>query len=149
MGKNQYKQPIMSLESFVPQEHFIRKLDAALDFTFIQDETREYCRTVVLPNIIPQKVAKYLLLIHLYDLERATPAHISFEKRIDDDMQGNMAYRWFLKTDLNKPVPSYNEITRAVETFGGKDKWAGIVARLLKQCTERGLPDQKGGALEY
>ena len=38
----QNKFHILTIENLVPEEHFLRKLDRLVDFSFIYEETKEY-----------------------------------------------------------------------------------------------------------
>ena len=130
-------------------DHVLRKLDDALDFSIVPEELHEYCPYVITPGIDPGFIARYMLIIYLYDLERPTPAYRHFRKRIDDDMQGNGPYRWFLKTGFDSEMPQYKEVMQVRESLGGKSKWDSILKMLLHQCAENGLPHTQGSAQGY
>lgn len=142
------KQYLVSLESLVPQDHFVRKLENILDFAFIQNTMQEYINIEKTSDIDPQFIARYMLIIHLYDLERPAPIAQDISERVEDSMRDNVAYRWFIGASLTGDIPGYNEVMQAREKFGGKDKWDAILNHLLCQCAENGLPDRKGGAME-
>ena len=85
----QVKIHCITIEELMPQDHFLRKLDTAVDFSFIYDEVRKYyCANNGRPGIAPVVLVKYLLIGYLYGTES--------ERRIEHEIQVNMAYRWFL-----------------------------------------------------
>ena len=133
-------------ERMTGNNHLVRQLDRALDFSFILDDLEEYCRPGVTYMIAPEFIARYMLLIHLFYLDRPIKANITIEKHIDDQMQDNVAYRWFLKSELGEPMPSYDRVMQARQELGGKKKWEMIFKRLLRQCKDNGLPYKKNGA---
>lgn len=62
------------------------KLDRLIDFAFIYKETKEYyCHHNGRPSIDPVILVKYLLVDYLYGIES--------ERRIEQEIQVNMAYR--------------------------------------------------------
>ena len=98
-GPAQIKLHCLTIEDLVPQDHFLRKLDAMVDFSFIYDEVRElYCENNSRPSIDPVVLVKSLLIGYLYGIES--------ERRIEQEIQVNMAYRWFLGIDLDGCVGS-------------------------------------------
>lgn len=89
----QIKFHTLTIENLVPEDHFLRKLDHLVDFSFIYEETKEYCcHRNGRPSIDPVILVKYLLDGYLYGIES--------ERRIEQEIQVNMAYRWFLGLDL-------------------------------------------------
>ena len=60
---------IVDTESLVPQEHLLRKIDAAVDFTRIYDMVEPlYCLDNGRPSIDPVVLFKMVLIQHLYGL---------------------------------------------------------------------------------
>ena len=59
----QLKLHMVTIEDLVPQEHFLRKLEAALDLSFVEEETAYlYSRRYGRPPIDPVVLVKYLLV---------------------------------------------------------------------------------------
>ena len=59
----QLKLHMVTIEDLVPQEHFLRKLEAALDLSFVEEETAYlYSRRYGKPPIDPVVLVKYLLV---------------------------------------------------------------------------------------
>jgi hypothetical protein len=137
------------IEKIVPENHLVRKLKEVLDFSFVPDELNEYCAPKETPIINPVLIAKYLLIIHLYDLNKKTPLNISAETHIEQSMATNMTYRFLLGIDIDESVPCYNEIMHTKEMLGNREKWAAILERLSQQCKDNGLPYKQGSAWNY
>ena len=63
----QLKLHMVTIENLVPEEHFLRKLEAALDLSFVYHETEKlYSRRYGRPPIDPVALVKYLLVGYLY-----------------------------------------------------------------------------------
>lgn len=58
---------MVTIEDLMPQQHFLRKLEATLDLSFVYGETaRLYSRKFGRPPIDPVVIVKYLLVGFLY-----------------------------------------------------------------------------------
>ncbi len=89
-------------EDCVPQEHLLRKIDAAMDFNKIYDFVEKlYCADNGRRSIDPVVLFKMVLIQHLYGLPSL--------RRTADEVSVNMAYRWFLEYGLNETTPHFSE----------------------------------------
>jgi transposase len=96
---------MLTIEDLVPENHFLRKLEQLIDFSFIYEETKEfYCHNNGRPSIDPVILVKYLLVGFLYGIES--------ERRLEQEIQVNVAYRWFLGLDLDERVPDHSTISQ-------------------------------------
>jgi len=136
-GGIQIKMHCVTLEDLVPEEHFLRKLEKAVDFSFIYDEVRNlYCSDNGRPGIDPVVLVKYLLVGYLYGIES--------ERRIEQELQVNMAYRWFLGLDLDERVPDHSTISQnRRRRFHGENVFRHLFEHILHLCMENGLVDGK------
>jgi len=127
----------ITIEDFVPQGHLLRKIDAAVDFSFIYDEVREYyCADNGRPSIDPVQMVKYLLIGFLYN--------ISSEREIEIEIQGSMPYRWFMGLNLDDKVPDHSTISQnRRRRFNGTNVYRRLFERILAICIERGLAEGK------
>lgn len=65
----QLKLHMVTIEDLVPEDHFLRKLEAALDLPFVYEETPHlYSRKYGRSPIDPVVTVKYLLLGFLYGI---------------------------------------------------------------------------------
>ena len=65
----QLKYHMVTIEDLVPENHFLRKLEAALDLSFVYEETAHlYSRRYGRAPIDPVVMVKYLLLGFLYGI---------------------------------------------------------------------------------
>ena len=87
-----------SLEEIVPSDHFLRRLDRAVNFDFIYDELAPYyCANNGKYSTDPVVIVKSLLIGFLYG--------INSERRLEQELAYNAVYRWFLGLDFNERVP--------------------------------------------
>ena len=129
----QIKFHMITIENLVPENHFLRRLNRLVDFSFIYEETQDYyCKKNGRPSIDPVVLIKYLLIGFLYG--------IASERRIEQEIQVNMAYRWFLGLDLDERVPDHSTISQnRRRRFRGENVIRRLFEQVLEQCMEMGL----------
>lgn len=94
----------VSTEHLVPQEHLLRKIDAAIDFTHIYDFVEElYCKDNGRPSIDPVVLFKMVLIQHLFGIPSL--------RRTVEEINMNIAYRWFLGYLIGEQLPHFATIS--------------------------------------
>ena len=75
----QLKMHMVTIEDLVPKGHFLRKLESALDLSFVYEETAKlYSHRYGRPPYDPVVMVKYLLVGYLYGI----PSERQIEQRI-------------------------------------------------------------------
>jgi transposase len=132
----QEKLHMVTIEDLVPADHFLRKADKVLDLFFVYEEARHLYSKTGRPSIDPVLLVKYLLVGFLYG--------IPSERRIEQEIQVNMAYRWFLGLDLDERVPDHSTISQLRRRkLNGTDLFRKLFERALAVCIDKGLVDGK------
>lgn len=124
---------MVTIEDLMPQGHFLRKLEAALDLSFVYEETAPlYSKKYGRPPIDPVVIVKYLLVGFLYG--------IPSERQIEQRIQTDIALRWYLGLDLFDRVPDHSTISQLRRR---KPSFRKVFRRLFEevvgQCIEKGL----------
>ena len=89
----------------MPQQHFLWKPEAALDLSFVYDETSElYSRKFGRPPIDLVVIVKYLPVGFLYG--------IPSERRIEQRIQTDIALRWYLGLGLFDRAPDHSTVSQ-------------------------------------
>src|SRR5690554_1125099 len=125
--KNQLE--MVCLDQLIPTDHLLRKIENAIDFTFIHKLTKDYYSEFGRPcldTIILFKIA-FLNYIYGNNSIRATIQEANV----------NMAYRWFLNLSLTGEVPNYstfsqNYIRRYKDTDVFEKIFTEILTKLIK-----------------
>lgn len=101
----QLKMHMVTIEDLVPKGHFLRKLESALDLSFVYEETAKlYSHWYGRPPYDPVVMVKYLLVGYLYG--------IPSERQIEQRIQTDMALRWYLGLDVFDRVPDHSTISQ-------------------------------------
>ena len=119
------------LESFIPEDHYLRRLDRVLDLSFIHDTVRDhYCQDNGRPSIDPEVIIR-LFLIQALD-------GISHVRELMRQVQVNLAYRWFIGYGLDESLPDHSTLSRALNRFGD-EVFNELFKRSINQCQSSGL----------
>jgi len=124
-----------SLESFIPEDHYLRRLDKVLDLSFIHDFVSDkYCQTNGRPSIDPEVVVR-LFLIQAID-------GITHVRELMRQVQVNLAYRWFIGYGLDEKLPDHSTLSKALDRFGD-DVFNELFERSIAHCKKSGLIEGK------
>ena len=131
---------LVMLEELVPQDHFLRKVEAAVDFSFIHDMCKDlYCLDNGRPAIEPELLFKMLLLGYLYGIKS--------EIKLAQAVNENIAFKWFLGLKITEKGPDHATISaNRVRRFRDNNIAEQIFDEILRQCIAKGLV---GGAILY
>ena len=129
----QLKYHLVTIEDLVPENHLLRKIEAALDLSFVYGETAHlYNRKYGRPAIDPVVLVKYLLLGYLYG--------IPSERQIEERCRDSNAFRWYLGIDLDERVPDHSTISQLRRRKPAFRKvFRQLFERVAQQCIDMGL----------
>lgn len=129
----QYQFETITLDELVPEDHLVRKIDAAIDFEFIRDAVAHlYCPDNGRPAIDPVRLIKMMLLGYLFG--------VPSERRLVREIQVNVAYRWFLRMGLTEKVPDASILSQnRLRRFNGSDVFQHIFDHIVAQALAQGM----------
>ena len=95
---------MICMDDLVPEDHLLRKIDGAVDFTKIYDFVEDlYCSDNGRPSIDPVVLFKMVLIQHLFGIPSL--------RRTAEEVRLNVAYRWFLGYLMNEQTPHFSTIS--------------------------------------
>ena len=95
---------MVGIDSLVPEEHLLRKIDRAVDFSRLYEMVEPlYSEDNGRPSVDPVVLFKMVLIQHLYGLPSL--------RRTAEEVGLNVAYRWFLGYTLQEETPQFTEET--------------------------------------
>jgi len=130
--QNQRLFQIVQLDRLVPENHILRRIEAAVDFEFIRELVEDtYDQEAVRgrPPWDPVILFKMMLIGFLFDLS---------DHRLEQEVGMHAGYRWFLGLDFEDPVPDRTTLIKTRQRWG-LDRFEAIFARILDQCAAAGL----------
>lgn len=111
-GKKEFRQRIyynINLDSLVPEDHFLKRLERLVSFNFVRDITRDYYSHTGKPSIDPVVLVKMLLIGYLFDIRS--------ERKLTEEISLNLAYRWYIDYDLDEEIPDHSIFSKARARF--------------------------------
>ena len=122
-------------DDLVPQDHLLRIIDKAIDWSFIYDLVRDkYSPDQGRPSIAPVTLIKIPLIQYLYGIK-------SMRQTIKE-IEVNVAFRWFLGLELYDKVPHFSTFGKNYSRrFEGTDLFEQIFKHILEECYRFKLVD--------
>lgn len=116
------------MDDMVPQNHMLRQIDKAIDWSFIYDLVEEkYCQDNGRPSMDPVMLIKIPFIQYLYGIR-------SMRQTIKE-IEVNIAYRWFLGLNMLDPVPHFSTFGKNYSRrFKDTDLFEQIFSKILEEC---------------
>jgi transposase len=120
----------LSLEDLVPEDNFYRRLQAALELSFVRELVRPLYAKGGRPSVDPVVFFKLQLVMFFEDLRS--------ERQLMRTVADRLSVRWYLGYDLFEPLPDHSSLTRIRERFG-LSVFRRFFERIVEECVEAGL----------
>jgi transposase len=92
---------VVALDQLVPDDHLVRKIEAAIDFDFIYPLVEEmYSLDNGRPSVDPVVLTKMVFVQYLFGIR-------SMRQTIKE-IETNVAYRWFLGYSFSEKIPHFS-----------------------------------------
>jgi len=126
---------MVTLDSLVPADHLLRKIEAAVDFSFIHPLVAPlYCADNGRPALDPVVLFKALFIGYLFGVRS--------ERQLVREIEVNVAYRWFLRLKLTEKVFDASTLSQnRRRRFNGTDVAQSIFDNIVEQAIKAGLVD--------
>ena len=136
-NSHQSEMELVIIDTLVPEDHLLRKIKKHIDFSFINDMCREYyCLDNGRPAIEPVIIFKMLLIGYLFGIRS--------ERRLVEEVNVNIAYRWFLDYKLTDKIPDASVIWQnRRRRFKNTDIPQRIFDNIVWQAIEKRLVEGK------
>ena len=131
----QFSFQMICLEDYVPKDHLLRKIDRHIDFSFIRELTEDlYCADNGRPAVHPVALFKMLFIGYLFGIRS--------ERRLVQELEVNLAYRWFIGYDLDEGIPNHSTFSHARRRFSARPELVReVFDRIVLQGISHGLID--------
>ena len=129
----------VDIESLIPETHLLRKIERMVSFDFIYDLLAPYYPATGRPSVDPVSMFKMLLIGYLYGIKS--------ERRLVEEVQLNIAYRWFCGFELDDTIPNHSTFSKTrTRKWQQSSLFQKAFYEIVKQCIDSGL-DCKHGIL--
>ena len=120
----------VSLEELVPEDHFYRRLEEALDLSFVRELVGTLYAKGGRPSVDPVVFFKLQLVLFFEGLRS--------ERELMKAAADRLSLRWYLGYDLFEPLPDHSSLTRIRERFGAR-VFRRFFEEIVQMCVEAGL----------
>ena len=125
----------------VPEDHLVRKVDAALDLSWLRGELAPHYSSIGRPSIDPELMIRMLIVGYVFAIRS--------ERLICREVQVNLAYRWFCKLGIEDAIPDHSAFSRARnERFREGEVFRRVFERVVEACIAAGLVGGEGFAVD-
>lgn len=131
----------VKLDERIPSAHLLRRIDAVLDLSFIRELMAPHYARIGRPSIDPELMVRMLLVGYLYGVRS--------ERQLCEEVDLNLAYRWFCRLGLDGQVPDHSTFTK---NRHGRFRESGLMRevfeRMVGQCLATGIAGTKHVAVD-
>ena len=129
------------LEDMVPSDHLLRRIDAALDVSWLRGEMKAHYSHLGCPSICPELMVRMLIVGYCYSIRS--------ERRFCQEVKMNLAYRWFCGLGLEDSVPHHSTFSvNRHGRFRASDILRKVFEEVVCGCMTAGLVGGEGFAVD-
>ena len=130
-----------NLEDRVPTNHLLRRIDAVLDLSWLRAELAPFYSHTGCPSIDPELMIRMLLVGYCHSIRS--------ERRLCQEVELNLAYRWFCRLGLEDKVPDHSTFSvNRHGRFRDSDILRTVFESVVRRCMEAGLVGGEGFAVD-
>jgi len=126
-------------EYFLPKEHELLKIKEKVDFSFIEEETKDlYAKAVGRTSYPPEVMFKILFLEFYYNLS---------DVEVVKQLKFNVLFQYFVGIKIEEPLPDDTSLVVFRKRLG-EERFERILDKFIKQCEKNGLLKGKLKAID-
>lgn len=130
-----------NLESYVPADHLLRRIDSVLDLSDLRRHLAPYYSHTGRPSIDPELMIRMLIIGYCFGIRS--------ERRLCDEVHLNLGYRWFCRLGLERPVPEHSTFSKNRHgRFRDSGTFRWLFDEVLRRCMDAGLVKGEGFAVD-
>ncbi len=129
------------LDDRIPANHLLRRIDAVLDLSWLRGELKSHYSEIGRPSICPELMIRMLLVGYCYSIRS--------ERRLCQEVELNLAYRWFCRLGLEDQVPDHSTFSvNRHGRFRDSDILRTVFEEVVCGCMQAGLIGGEGFAVD-
>jgi transposase len=131
------------LDERVPKDHLLRRVDSFVSaaLTDMHERLKPYYSEIGRPSVDPELMIRMLIVGYCYGLRS--------ERRLTQEVELHLAYRWFCRLDLDDKVPHHSTFSEnRLHRFRESDVFRHVFERVVAACMAAGLVKGEGFAVD-
>ena len=130
-----------NLDSRVPADHLLRRIDRFLDLSALRRHLAPYYSHTGRPSVDPELMIRMLIIGYCFAIRS--------ERRLCEEVQLNLAYRWFCRLNLEDAVPEHSTFSKNRHgRFRDSGAFRWLFDEVVRRCMGAGLVKGEGFAVD-
>jgi len=130
-----------NLERHIPDNHLLRKIDQFLDFNQIRSHLHTFYSHTGRPSIDPELMIRKLIIGYCYGIRS--------ERRLCEEVNYNIAYRWFCRLGLEDEIPDHSTFSKNRHgRYRDSNIFRYVFETVVQRCIDEGLVKGEGFAID-
>ena len=134
---------LFNLEERIPESHLLRRLNPVVlqVLADLRERLAPFYSEIGRPSIDPELMIRMLIVAYCYG--------IRFERRLCEEVEMHLAYRWFCRLDLDDRVPDHSTFSvNRHGRFRDSDILRHVFEAVVRACMDAGLVKGDGFAVD-
>lgn len=134
---------LFNLEDRIPARHLLRRIDPIVTRVLggLRETLRPFYSEIGRPSIDPELMLRMLIVGYSYGIRS--------ERRLCEEVELHLAYRWFCRLDLDDTVPDHSTFSvNRHGRFRDGDLFRHFFEAVLRACMDAGLVKGEGFAVD-
>src|SRR5215467_2879620 len=134
---------LFNLEDRVPPNHLLRRINPTVTQVLVEvrEKLRPLYSEIGRPSIDPELMLRMLIVGYCYGLRS--------ERRLCEEVELHLAYRWFCRLDLEDKVPDHSTFSvNRHGRFRASDIFRQLFEAVVRACMNAGLVKGEGFAVD-
>lgn len=134
---------LFNLEERIPGCHLLRRINPIVTRALadLREKLRPYYSEIGRPSIDPELMLRMLIVGYCYG--------IRFERKLCEEVELHLAYRWFCRLDLDDKVPDHSTFSvNRHGRFRDSDLFRQLFEAVVRACMDAGLVKGEGFAVD-
>jgi transposase len=134
---------LFNLEDRIPARHLLRRINPIVSRVLadLRERLAPFYSDIGRPSIDPELMIRMLIVGYCYG--------IRFERRLCEEVELHLAYRWFCRLDLDDAVPDHSTFSvNRHGRFRDSDLFRHVFETMVRACMDAGLVKGEGFAVD-
>src|ERR1700687_4089392 len=134
---------LFNLEARIPAHHLLRRINPVVGriLADLREKLEAFYSEIGLPSIDPELMIRMLIVGYCYGIRS--------ERRLCEEVELHLAYRWFCRLDLDDKVPDHSTFSvNRHGRFRDSDLFRQVFEAVVRTCMGAGLVKGEGFAVD-